>query len=112
MSTPSWRGQIQRALNAIDRIGESKYRAKKAQGWKPGEAVAGLFSFGYKNSAFDRAITFTNWLDEHYPDLRLFREVDQGIVAEYLLVKTETCTPDTVRTLIATMQKLRKVYWR
>ena len=80
MSKPSWRGQIQRALNAIDRIGESKYRAKKAQGWRPGEAVAGLFSFDYKNTVFDRAITFTNWLGEHYPDLRLFQEVAQDTV--------------------------------
>ena len=29
-------------------------------------------------------------------------------MAEYLSVKTETCTPDTVRTLIATMQKLQE----
>lgn len=108
LSKPSWRGQIQRALSAIDCIGESKYQAKKVQDWQPGEAVAGLFSYGYKNTVFDRAITFANWLGEHYPDLRLFREVDQDIVAEYLLVKTETCTPDTVRTLIATMQKLQE----
>ncbi|HEY4690126.1 MAG TPA: hypothetical protein VIK33_12500 [Anaerolineae bacterium] len=108
MSKPSWRGQIHRALSAIDCIGESKYQAKKAQGWQPGEAVAGLFSYGYKNTVFDRAINFTNWLGEHYPNLRLFRKVDEEMVAEYLAEKSETCTPDTVRTLIATLLKLQE----
>lgn len=93
MSRPSWRGQIQRALSAIDCIGESKYQAKKAQDWKPGEAVAGLFSYGYRDTVFDRAVTFTNWVGEHYPDVRLFREVDEDMVAEYLAEKSETCTP-------------------
>jgi hypothetical protein len=36
MSKPSWRGQIRRALDAIDRIGESKYQAKKAALWQAG----------------------------------------------------------------------------
>jgi len=29
MGTTSWRGQIDRALQAIDHIGESKYQAKQ-----------------------------------------------------------------------------------
>ena len=48
MGTTSWRGQIDRALSAIDHIGESKYQAKQDQDWHPGEAVAGLFSHGYQ----------------------------------------------------------------
>jgi len=35
MGTTSWRGQIDRALNAIDCIGQSKYAAKQAQDWQP-----------------------------------------------------------------------------
>ena len=108
MGTTSWRGQIDRALRAIDHLGESKYQAKQEQGWQPGEAVAGLFSHGYRNTVFDRAITFTNWLREQYPTVRLFREVDHEIVAEYLGEKAETCTPDTVRTLRATLKKLQE----
>ena len=108
MGTTSWRGQIDRALRVIDHIGESKYAAKQAQGWQPGEAVDGLFSHGYRNTVFDRAVTFTNWLREQYPTIRLFREVDHEMTAEYLGEKAETCTPDTVRTLLATLKKLQE----
>jgi integrase len=108
MGTTSWRGQIDRALSAIDHIGESKYQAKQDQDWQPGEAVAGLFSHGYRNTVFDRAVTFTNWLREEYPTVRLFREVDHEMTTEFLGEKTETCTPDTVRTLLATLKKLQE----
>jgi len=108
MGITSWRGQIERALQAIDHIGESKYAAKQEQGWQPGEAVVGLFSHGYRNTVFDRAVTFTNWLREQYPTVRLFREVDHEMTAEFLGEKAETCTPDTVRTLLATLKKLQE----
>ena len=108
MGTTSWRGQIDRALSAIDHIGESKYQAKQDQDWQPGEAVAGLFSHGYRNTVFDRAITFTHWLREQYPAVRLFREVDYEMTAEFLGEKAETCTPDTIRTLLATLKKLQE----
>jgi hypothetical protein len=108
MGTTSWRGQIDRALNAIDHIGESKYQAKQEQDWQPGEAVAGLFSHGYRNTVFDRAVTFTHWLREQYPTVHLFREVDHEMTAEFLGEKTEICTPDTVCTLLATLKKLQE----
>ena len=108
MGVTSWRGQIDRALKAIDYIGESKYQAKRERGWQPGEAVAGLFSHGYRNTVFDRAITFTHWLREQYPAVRLFREVDHEMTAEFLGEKAETCTPDTIRTLLSTLKKLQK----
>ena len=108
MGTTSWRGQIDRALSAIERIGTSKYAAKQEQDWRPGEAVAGLFSHGYRNTVFDRAITFTHWLREEYPTVRLFRDVDHEMTAEFLSEKAETCTPDTVRTLLATLKKLQE----
>ena len=108
MGTTSWRGQIDRALSAIDHLGESKYQAKQEQGWQPGEAVAGLFSHGYRNTVFDRAVTFTHWLREQYPAVRLFREVDYEMTAEFLGENAETCTPDTVRTLLATLKKLEE----
>lgn len=108
MGTTSWRGQIDRALNAIDCIGYSKYAAKQEQDWRPGEAVAGLFSHGYRNTVFDRAVTFTHWLREEYPTVRLFHDVDHEMTAEFLNEKTETCTPDTVRTMLATLKKLQE----
>jgi integrase len=108
MGTTSWRGQIERALNAIERIGYSKYAAKQEQDWRPGEAVAGLFSHGYRNTVFDRAVAFTHWLREQYPTVRLFRDVDHEMTAEFLGEKAETCTPDTVRTLLATLKKLQE----
>ena len=108
MGTTSWRGQIDRALTAIDRIGYSKYVAKQEQDWRPCEAVAGLFSHGYRNTVFDRAVTFTYWLREQYPTVRLFRDVDHEMTAEFLGEKAETCTPDTVRTLLATLKKLQE----
>ena len=89
-------------------VGESKYQAKQQQGWQPGEVVTGLFSHGYRNTVFDRAVTFTHWLREQYPAVRLYREVDHEIVAEFLGEKAETCTPDTVRTLLATLKKLQE----
>ena len=95
-------------LSAIDHIGESKYATKQAQGWPPGEAVDGPFSHDYRNTVFDGAVTFTNWLRELHPTVRLFREVDHEMTAEYLGEKAETCTPDTVRTLLATLKKLQE----
>jgi integrase len=38
----------------------------------------------------------------------LFREVDHEVVAEFLGEKAETCAPDTVRTLLATLKKLQE----
>jgi hypothetical protein len=108
MGTTSWRGQINRALSAIERIGYSKYAAKQAQDWQPGEAVAGLFSHGYRNTVFDRAVTFTHWLREEYPTVRLFRDVDHEMTAEFLGEKSATYTPDTMRTLLATFKKLQE----
>src|SRR5512147_2823050 len=101
MGKPSWRIQIYRALNTIDHIGHSKFAAKQEQDWLPGQAVRGLYSFGYKNLVFDHSITFTNWLRDEYPDVRLFCEVDREMVAEYLAEKVATCTPDTIRTMLA-----------
>jgi integrase len=108
MGKPSWRIQIYRALNTIDHIGHSKYAAKQEQDWTPGQAVKGLYSFGYKNLVFDQAITFTNWLREQYPEVRLFCEIDQEMIAEYLGEKAATCTPDTMRTALATLKKLQE----
>jgi hypothetical protein len=108
MSSTSWRGQVYRALQAIDCFGHSKYEAKQAQGWQPGRPVYGLYSFGYKNLVFDRAITFTNRLHDQYPHVRLFRDVDSEMTAEYLNEKAETCTPDTLRTALATLKKLQE----
>jgi hypothetical protein len=108
LGVTSWRGQIDRALGAIDHIGKSKYQAKREQNWQPGKAVAGLFSHGYRNTVFDRAVTFTHWLREQYPTVHLFREVDHEMTAEFLGEKAETCTSDTVRTLLATLKKLQE----
>src|SRR5512139_2088268 len=67
---------------------------------------ADLFSHGSRNTVFDRAITFTYWLPVQYPPVHLFREVDHELIAEFLGEKAETCTPDTMRTLPATLKKL------
>jgi integrase len=104
----SWNGQIYRALKAIDHIGESKYAAKQAQGWQPGEAVAGLYSYGTFNTIFKRAITYTHWLVAEYPGLRFFETVDHEMTAEFLNEKAETCRANTVQTLVSTLRKLQE----
>lgn len=108
MGKTSWNGQIYRALKAIDHIGESKYEAKQAQGWKPGEAVEGIFSYGTFTTVFRRAITYKNWLIEEYPGLRFFEEIDYEMTTEYLNEKSETCQTDTVQTIVATLRKLQE----
>jgi hypothetical protein len=55
-----------------------------------------LYSYGYKNTNFDRAVTFTNWLREQYPSVRLFCDVDREMTAEFPDEKAEICIPDTV----------------
>jgi hypothetical protein len=57
---------------------------------------------------FDRAITFTNWLRDQYLHVRLFRDVEGEMTAEYLNEKAETGTPDTLRTTLATLKKLQE----
>ena len=108
MGKTSWSGQIYRALKAIDHIGESKYDAKQAQGWQPGEAVDGIYSFGTFNTVFKRAVTYTNWLVAEYPGLRFFKDVDDELTTEFLNEKLATCQVDTVQTLIATLRKLQE----
>ncbi|CAG0933959.1 hypothetical protein TFLX_03293 [Thermoflexales bacterium] len=108
MGKTSWNGQIYRALKAIDHIGESKYEAKQAQGWKPGEAVEGIFSYGTFTTVFKRAITYKNWLVEEYPGLRFFEEIDDEMTTEYLNEKSETSQKDTVQTIVATLRKLQE----
>ena len=108
MGKTSWNGQIYRALKAIDRIGESKYDAKLTQGWRPGQAVEGIYSFGTFTTVFKRAITYKNWLVEEYPGLRFFEDVNREMTDEFLNEKDETCQTDTVQTLIATLRKLQE----
>lgn len=97
-----------RALRAIDQIGESKYAAKQAQGWQPGELVAGVYSYETFNTVFKRAITYTNWLNEQYSAVRLFKDVDEEMTTEFLSEKLATCQPDTVQTLLAALRKLQE----
>ena len=90
----------------IDCIGCSKYEAKIEQEWRPGQPVAGIFSYGTLNTAFDRMLTVAHWLEVHYPNLRLWREVDHEILTEFLADKQETCATSTMRTYLAELKKL------
>jgi integrase len=73
--------------------------------------VPGLFSDGYLNTVFDRLVTFTHWINAHYPEVRRFREVDAGLVTEYLAEKTQTCRASTVRTTLASLRKFQEALW-
>ena len=95
-------------MKAIDHIGESKYTAKQAQGWKPGRPVKGIHSFETLNTVFDRAITYTNWLAVEYPEVRLYEHVDHEMTAEFLSEKAEACQANTVQTLVSTLRKLQE----
>ena len=108
MGTTSWRGQILRALQAINHIGESSHAAKRAQDWKPGMAVKGLYSYGTFNAVFDRAVTFTNWLDMRYPGLKIFLNVEREMTAEFLQEKSLMCTTNTLQALVAALRKLQE----
>ncbi len=108
MGTTSWRGQILRALQSINHIGESSHAAKRAQDWRPGMAVKGIYSYGTFNAVFDRAITLTNWLDVEYPGLKLFRNVKPEMTIEFLREKSMTCTTNTLQALVAALRKLQE----
>jgi len=112
MGQKSWRGQIEYALQVIDQRWNSKHDAKRANGHRPGQAVPGVFSDGYWNTVFDRAITLTHWITAHYPELRRFDQVDAGLITEYLAEKTATCAPSTVRTHLACLRKLQEGLFR
>jgi site-specific recombinase XerD len=112
MGQKSWRGQIDYALQVIDQRWTSKHDAKRAHGHRPGQAVPGVFSDGYWNTVFDRAITLTHWITVHYPELRRFDQVDTGLITEYLAEKTATCAPSTVRTHLACLRKLQEGLFR
>ena len=108
MGQSTFREQIHRALAAIDQRGESKHLAKQEQGWKPGQPVYGLFSDGTQNTVFDRAMTFANWLEENYPDIQLFRDVDEEIVREFMAEKTADCQPTTIQALLSALRKFQE----
>lgn len=108
MSRASLRGQVEYALQAIDCIGESKHEAKRAQGWKPGQAVHGIYSYGTRNTVFDRAMTLVHWVEEQYPDIKYLCELDEEIITEFIGEKLETCQPNTVKALLAALRKLQE----
>jgi len=108
MGKASWRGQTFYALAAIDQRGKSKHEAKRDLECRPGEAVPGIFSNGYLNTVFDRAMTFTHWMEEQYPEVRQYSEVDKEIITEYVAEKADTCRPSTVRTVLACLRKLQE----
>lgn len=108
MGRTTLRGQIYRVLDAIDRRGESKHLAKQEQNWKPGDPVYGVFSDGTQNTVFDRAMTFANWLKEYHPDIKLFRDVDDEIVRDFMAEKTAECQPNTVQALLSALRKLQE----
>jgi|GEM_PF-1738215 len=108
MGQKSWRGQIDYALQAIDQRGHSKHAAKREHGHRPGQAVPGVFSDGYLNTVFDRAITLTHWITRHYPVIRQFSDLDPELITEYLAEKAATCEPQTVRTHLACLRKLEE----
>jgi integrase len=112
MGQKSWRGQIDYALQVIDQRWNSKHDAKREAGHRPGQAVPGVFSDGYWNTVFDRAITLTHWISVHYPELRRFDQLDAGLITEYLAEKTATCAPSTVRTHLACLRKLQEGLFR
>lgn len=111
MGKPSWRRQISYALQAIDQRGTPKHQAKQLHGYRPGQAVPGLFSDGYLNTVFDRLITLTDWIDAQYPNIRVFRQVDPGLITEYLAEKSQTCQAPTVRTILACLRKFEESLW-
>ena len=108
MGQTTLRGQIWRALDAIDKQGESKHLAKQEQGWKRGQPVYGVFSGGTQNTVFDRAMTFANWLTDNHLEIRLFRDLDEEIVIEFMAEKTATCQPNTIQALLAALRKLQE----
>jgi integrase len=108
MGRTTFRGQICRALDAIDHRGESKHLAKREQGWKPGEPVYGIFSDGTQNTVFDRAMTFANWLKERHPNIKRFRDVDEETVREFMAAKTVDCRSNTVQALLSALRKLQE----
>lgn len=115
MGISSMRHQTHRALKAIEQMGCSKYEAKVEQAWKPGQPVAGIFSYGTFNTVFNRAMTVAHWLEVHYPNLRLWREVDHEILTEFLAEKQETCATSTMRTYLAELEKFQEglyaIHW-
>ena len=108
MGRTTFRGQVYRALEAIDHRGESKHLAKQAQDWKPGQPVYGIFSDGTQDTVFDRAMTFANWLKENYPDIKLFGDVDEEHLIEFMMWKTETCQSNTVKAMLSAIRKLEE----
>jgi integrase len=108
MGQSSWRAQTLRALEAIDRRGQSKHQAKIDQGHKPGQAVYGIYSHGEFNTVFDKSLTFAHWIDDHYPTVSLFREITSETVAEFLAEKSQTCQASYVKTMLSALRKLQE----
>jgi integrase len=108
MSRASLRGQVEFALQAIDCIGDSKHEAKLTQGWKPGQAVQGIFSYGTRDTVFDRSMTLVHWIEEQYPEIKYLRELDEELITEFIGEKLETCQPNTVKALLAALRKLQE----
>jgi hypothetical protein len=107
----SWCRQIWYALEGIDQRGTSKHEAKRRFGYSPGQGVPGVCSDGCLNTVFERRLTFTHWLGDHYPEVRPFRDLDTSLLTEYLGEKSQVCQPATARTILACLRKIEEALW-
>jgi hypothetical protein len=63
---------------------------------------------GTQNMVFDRAMTFANWLRDHYPSFKRFRDVDEKTVIEFMAKKTASCQSNTIQALLSALRKLQE----
>jgi len=105
---PSWKHQVEEALKAIDRRGESKHVIKKVFRIKPGQPVPGLFSYGTYNTVFDKTMTFLRWLSEHHPVVKTLSELTIEMTQEYIDELFRRGKAASAQTVLAALRKTQE----
>jgi integrase len=103
----SWQAQIHHALLAIDHRGEAAPAVQHRLNAQLEQADFGIYRYETFALVLDRALAFTDWLTEIYPDVHRFAEVKPHMTAEFLAEKCATCSRATRWTWVAALRELQ-----
>jgi integrase len=103
----SWQAQIHQALLAIDHRGESSPIARHWPNGQLDQVDTGIYRYETFAMILDRALAFTDWLAEVYPDIRRFAEVKPHMTAEFLEEKLATVPQAALWTWAASLRQLQ-----
>lgn len=95
--------QLNKRMNSLKKMGESKHEAKKQLG--ENEKLEGIYSDNTYKAYKQASIQFANWLKEEH-DIKHIDDVTKEMAEQYLRERDSYCSPSTVSTDLASINKI------